>query len=545
MLPHPIFTDVSSPFSQLGLNPSLQHALKALGYETMTEIQALAVRPILSGRDVLARSKTGSGKTIAFGIGLLSQLVRSTGAVRADCSGEPRGSREPLRTQLDRSFAWPQALVLAPTRELAEQVAAELRRLGQFVTDLRIVTLCGGVPAARQRERLQSGAHILVGTPGRILDLLAQEPTFVSKLKTLVLDEADRMLDMGFADAIAAVVAALPRNRQTLLFSATYPEEIEAISRSVQKDPLVIRAEAFVSEEAINEVFLEIEPQQRELVLAEMLQARSPASALVFCATKAGCNALAAALHDRNIAVLALHSDLDQRARTEVLARFSNRSCVVLVATDIAARGLDVKEIALVVNFDLAIDSEVHIHRIGRTGRASSIGEVWSFYSQKQSKRLPALAAALKRPLKKFVASDFLENLRTQGTQPEVGAPAQEAVSSKVGPKYSEMMTLSIGGGRKSKLRRGDILGALTKDVGLDPAAIGKIDIFDTYSYVAIARAQLKTHLGPIMAVRFKGNRYKVKALDTNVGEMLESASQRKRYTRPPFEKAGRQSPSS
>jgi ATP-independent RNA helicase DbpA len=255
------------------------------------------------------------------------------------------------------------------------------------------------------------------------------------------------MLDMGFADSIAAVVAALPRNRQTLLFSATYPEEIEAISRSVQKDPLLIQAEAFVSEEAINEVFLEIEPQQRELVLADMLQARSPASALVFCATKAGCNELAAALHERNIAVLALHSDLDQRARTEVLARFSNRSCVVLVATDIAARGLDVKEIALVVNFDLAIDSEVHIHRIGRTGRASSVGEVWSFYSQKQSKRLPALAAALKRPLKKFVAADFLETIRSQ---PAIASVASEAAASKVGPKYSEMMTLSIGGGRKS-----------------------------------------------------------------------------------------------
>jgi ATP-independent RNA helicase DbpA len=538
MLTNPKSVAGPSSFTELALDHSLKHALDSLGYETMTEIQAMAVQPILAGRDVLARSKTGSGKTIAFGIGLLSQLIASHGVGKVTRSSEVTGSSDPVRTQLDRSFAWPQALVLAPTRELAEQVAAELRRLGQFVTDLRIVTLCGGVPAARQRERLQSGAHIVVGTPGRILDLLAAEPTFVSKLKTLVLDEADRMLDMGFEDAIAAVVAALPRNRQTLLFSATYPEEIESISRSVQKDPLLIQAEAFVSEEAINEVFLEIEPQQREHVLAEMLQARSPASALVFCATKAGCNALAAALHDRNIAVLALHSDLDQCARTEVLARFSNRSCVVLVATDIAARGLDVKDIGLVVNFDLAIDSEVHIHRIGRTGRASSVGEVWSFYTQKQSKRLPALAAALKRPLKKIAAAEFLETLQSQHpqrTQSDAASSAKEAAPSKVGPKYSEMMTLSIGGGRKSKLRRGDILGALTKDVGLDPSDIGKIDIFDTYSYVAISRAQLKTHLGPIMAVRFKGNRYKVKALDSSVGEMLESSTQRRRYTRPGF----------
>jgi ATP-independent RNA helicase DbpA len=437
----PSATPVSSAFSTLPLPTALLATLTELGYHDMTPIQAQSLPSLLAGRDVIAQAKTGSGKTAAFGIGVLSVL-------------DPR-------------LFSVQALVLCPTRELADQVMKELRRLARFAGNIKILSLCGGVPMGPQLDSLEHGAHIIVGTPGRVLKHLAKGSLDFSHLKALVLDEADRMLDMGFNESITDIVGQLPQKRQTLLFSATYSEEIRGLSGKFQRNPVEVTVADVPEALQIEQIFFEIDSRERVPALLVLLRKYRPASAVLFCNTKNRCDEVVSALAEKGFQVAALHGDLEQRDRDLVLVQFANQSCPLLVATDVAARGLDIKNLEAVINVEMAFDAEVHIHRIGRTGRAGQSGLALSLCSPSEAHRANAVEEYQK---KKIVWQDLPQ------------------VTDSTPPAAPRMVTINIAGGRKDKLRPGDILGALTGDAGIAGAQIGKIDIFDLQAFVAVER---------------------------------------------------------
>lgn len=454
----------SNHFASLLLPPHLVENLQGLGYSQMTPIQAQALPPILDGSDVIAQSKTGSGKTAAFGIGVLTSL-------------NPR-------------FFGTQALVLCPTRELADQVAKELRRLARSQQNIKILTLCGGTAIGPQFASLEHGAHIIVGTPGRVTKHLDKGSLDLQGLKMLVLDEADRMLDMGFHDQIVEIARFIPKRRQTLLFSATYTPAIRDLSRNFQINPVEITVESVHADTEIEQYFYEVDHKQRGRALSALLRHFRPESAVLFCNTKQLCDDVADALGAQGFYAQTLHGDMEQRDRDLVLLKFSNRSCPYLVATDVAARGLDIKDLAAVINVDVAFDPEVHIHRIGRTGRAGQKGLALSLCAPAEVQRANAIEALLGRPL---LWQDL--PLGDDGEKPE--AP--------------RMVTLNIGGGKRDKLRPGDILGALTGDAGLPGASIGKIDIGDQQTYVAVERAIAQKALKSLESGKIKGRSFRVR----------------------------------
>jgi ATP-independent RNA helicase DbpA len=462
----------TTSFSSLPLTPAALANIQSLDYRVMTPIQAQGLPAIMAGRDLLAQAKTGSGKTAAFAIGLLHKLEACT-----------------YRTQ---------ALVLCPTRELADQVSNEIRRLARAMPNTRIVTLCGGKPLGPQLSSLQKDPHIVVGTPGRILKHLEKGSLILEGLKTLVLDEADRMLDMGFHDDIMRIIDRAPRQRQTLLFSATYPDAIKDISDTIQNDPVDIRVESSHHNKKIKQVFYEIQKGERTKTLVALLQHYRPESSLVFCNRKQQCQELADELWQQGFHALALHGDLEQRERDQVLVQFSNKSSSILIATDVAARGLDIKDLQAVINFELSPDPELHIHRIGRTGRAGSEGLAISLFMASESFRVVAIEAYQNSP----VSIDKTASL----TVPE--HKTQE--NFRLSPS---MVTLCINGGRKDKVRAGDILGALTATTGVAGNQIGKIDIADNLAYVAVQRPVAKLALKILSEGKIKGRKFRVRTL--------------------------------
>jgi len=457
----------STAFSDLPLGASTLANLASLGYAEMTPIQAQSLPIMLKGSDLIAQAKTGSGKTAAFGIALL----------------------EPLNP---RYFGC-QALVLCPTRELADQVAKELRRLARAADNIKILTLCGGVPIGPQIGSLEHGAHVIVGTPGRVQEHLKKGTLKLDGLNTLVLDEADRMLDMGFYDAIAEIIGQTPSRRQTLLFSATYPAGIEQLSAAFMRAPQQVRVEAMHDQKQIEQRFYEIDPAERMPAVMRILAGFRPESCVAFCFTRQQCQELVEYLGAKGISAMALHGDLEQRDRDQVLAMFANRSLSVLVATDVAARGLDIDALDMVINVELARDSEIHVHRIGRTGRAGKRGVAVSLVAPAEAHRARAIEERQQAPLDWYPLSDLK-------VQP--GEPLQPP-----------MVTLCIGAGRKEKLRPGDILGALTGDAGIPGAQVGKIALFDFQAFVAVERGVARKALARLNAGKIKGRSLKVRVL--------------------------------
>ncbi|KZZ17405.1 ATP-dependent RNA helicase DbpA, partial [Oleiphilus sp. HI0080] len=334
----------SESFSSLTLKPELLEALARLGYASMTEIQAAALPALLDGKDLIGKAKTGSGKTATFALSLLNKL-------------------QPKRYRI-------QVLVLCPTRELATQVADETRKLAKAMHNVKVLTLCGGQSIGPQIGSLEHGAHIIVGTPGRIQDHLRKRTLDLSNVETLVLDEADRMLDMGFMEEVEQIAEQCPRERQTLLFSATFPDKIATLAKKILQTPVQVTVEGEHSDAHIEQRFIEVEERDKLELLSRVLRATQAPTAIVFANMKQDCADIAEFLSDQGASALALHGDLEQRERDSVLTRFVQGSCRILVATDVAARGLDVDDVALVVNADLPRDDEVYVHRIGRTGRA-------------------------------------------------------------------------------------------------------------------------------------------------------------------------------
>lgn len=460
----------------LNLPERIVGVMTELGLTNLTEIQAKTIPLLIAGRDVIGQSRTGSGKTMAFAVPLLKKIQL-----------EPRVV---------------QALVLCPTRELCAQVAREIRKFGRKFPGLQVLIVSGGQTIAPQIGALEKGAHIAVGTPGRVLDLIQRKKLILTKAKTLVLDEADRMLDMGFQEDMEAILGALPRQCQTAFFSATFPESIDELSRKYQSNPVKVVVEDPTDEKAdIREFFYRADEGRKFDTLSNIIGHYQPGTSIVFVNLKAVAREVAEELQASGISSASLHGDLLQFERDEVMARFRNRSLQVLVATDVAARGIDVDSLDLVVNYDCPGKPDVYVHRIGRTGRAGKSGTAATIFLEREQHKL-----------------DFIKDYT--GRTPKIvklDTPIKSATKPAAKPKTDsgQMVTLAISGGRKDKLRPGDILGALTGEAaGLDASDVGKIEIHDRIAYVAIRKSVAVHALKSLETGKIKARTFRVRILD-------------------------------
>ena len=453
-------------FSNLQIKPNLLQALDSLGFTEMTKIQEKSLPHIFNKKDIIGEAATGSGKTLAFSLGLLSKL-------------DPENRRA-------------QSLVLCPTRELANQVAVEIRKIARTTPNVKVVTLTGGTPFGPQAASLEHGSNCIVGTPGRVMDHLTKRTLDLRQVKTLVLDEADRMLEMGFTEDLDKIVSFLPKERQTLLFSATFEENVKETARKFLKKPTHVSVEQ--ESLSIEEIFYEVTDERKNLQLASLLENYLPNTSVIFCNTKLKCQELSDFLRSKGFNCGAIHGDLEQRDRDDVLLRFSNKSLSLLIATDVAARGIDIKDLDLVVNFDLVRQPEVHVHRIGRTGRAGNKGMAISLYSKKEERKVKLLEEYTENSYKKRQAS----SIKTIGAKTFLKAP---------------MVTICIHGGKKNKLRPTDILGALTNSSEIKGADVGKINIFDFHSCVAMKKEVVGKALKHLQETPIKSRLFNVRLM--------------------------------
>jgi ATP-independent RNA helicase DbpA len=455
-------------FSCLQLHPNLLKNLRTLQYHQMTPIQAESLPLILHGNDVVGQAKTGSGKTAAFGLGILQKL-------------------EVKRFRI-------QSLVLCPTRELADQIAHEIRQLARSMPNVKVLALCGGAAMRPQVSSLSHGAHIVVGTPGRVEDHLRKGHLILDDVNLLVLDEADRMLEMGFAETLDRILEQTPQKRQTLLFSATFPAKIQEIAGRVTVDSVMVKVDEKHDDDNIVQHFYQIKDNEERLTAVRLLLlALRPESTVVFCNTKRECQEIAVALEHHGFHVLALHGDLDQRERDETLLRFANKSESVLVATDVAARGLDIEALDAVINYHIARDPEIHVHRIGRTGRAGSKGVACSLFAAKEHHKL----SILEKFMESTIHADALPTIDLYNERP-------------IAPS---MVTVQVNGGKKHKIRPGDILGALTGEHGIAGDQVGKINIFYGASFVAIRRESVDIALQKLGEGQIKGRSFRARRI--------------------------------
>ena len=455
----------ATSFQSLELKPELLKNVASLGYSKTTPIQAQSLPPILEGKDVIGQAKTGSGKTAAFGLRILQRLDVSN-----------------LQTQ---------ALVLCPTRELADQVAKALRQLARMSHNVKVLPLCGGMPYRPQVSSLQHGTHIVVGTPGRINKHLRTGNLKLDALRVLVLDEGDRMLEMGFQEEVDAIIEKTPAKRQTLLFSATYPRAIQSIAEKVMINPVTVKVESSHDSSSIRQRFYKCgaSDEDRMTALRLLLLKYKPTSAIVFCGMKTETQQVRDELEHFGFSAAALHGDLDQIERDETLIRFSNKSVSILVATDVAARGLDIDSVNTVINYRISKDAEVHVHRIGRTGRAGSKGMACTLFNAKDRD----VMERLKRHFGKSLEEEPL--------------PSRTVLNTRIEP--AAMVTLCLRIGKKQKARPGNILGALTGDQGLRGEQVGQILVTDGLTYVAVAREAAKHALKILATETWKGRPFK------------------------------------
>ncbi len=464
-------------FASLSLAPSLLGVIAELGYTQPTPIQIAAIPPMLAGMDVVGQSRTGSGKTAAFALPILHRL------------------------QIDKRDV--QALVICPTRELSSQVAREFRRLGRGLAGLTVVELIGGQRARLQKDALERGAHIAVGTPGRLLDLHNSGALDTQTIITLILDEADRMLDMGFGEQVMSLVRQLSPVRQTALFSATFPDSIATLSASCQRMPRRLKIDEPEGAQAeISQLRMTTRREDRFPALCSLLTTHPHESALIFCNFKSTVADVSRRLAGAGVSVDRLDGDLDQFHRDQVLARFRNQSIRLLIATDVAGRGIDVKGLDLVINYEVPQHPEIYVHRIGRTGRAGRKGVAISLTIDGQDERREAIEEMTGTPIAEITPEDLGD------LDSHLRALARPA----------PMRTIQISGGRKNKVRPGDILGALTGEAGgLDGSQVGKIEVQAQLTYVAVEHSVCRAAVDCLNAGRIKGKRFRATLIGGSV----------------------------
>ncbi|MCG3665307.1 ATP-dependent RNA helicase DbpA [Aliarcobacter butzleri] len=447
-------------FSELNLSKEFLQNLDSLEYKTLTLIQEKTIPDALQNKDLIAKAKTGSGKTVAFCLPIVNKLKAKEFKI--------------------------QALILAPTRELANQIAQNLRNLSRHIHNVKVLTLCGGVPFKPQVVSLQHNAHIVVATPGRVLKHIKEKNINLENINTFVLDEADKMLDMGFYDDIMEIIENLPKNRQTMLFSATYEKNIETFASNILKNP-IYKEISDEKEILINQKFYEVTPSEKTALIPALISHNQAKTTLIFCNMKITCEKLADDLYDLGLDILTLHSDLEQKQRDETMVLFSNKSYPILIATDVASRGLHIDDVDLVINYDLSLDEKIHTHRIGRTARAGKGGLAISLFTENE--------------IDKFeIIKEKFNNIKIENPK-----DIKDDISFEIS---SNFRTVFINGGKKQKLRKGDILGALISEAGLKSDDIGKIDVMDFCSYVAVKSDKISNIFSTSKSMRIKGKYY-------------------------------------
>ncbi len=515
-------------FEEMGLSEEIQKAVRYMGFEEASPIQAKAIPAMISGIDLIGQAQTGTGKTAAFGI--------------------------PLLEKVDPKLKKLQAIVLCPTRELAIQVADEIRNLSRYMHGIKVLPIYGGQDIVKQIRSLKSGTQIVIGTPGRVMDHMRRKTMKLDFVHTVVLDEADEMLNMGFREDIEFVLSGVPEERQTVLFSATMPKPIMEITKKFQNNAKVIKVtKKELTVPNIEQYYYDVKPKKKEEVLSRLLDIYSPRLSVVFCNTKKQIDLLVNALLGRGYFAAGLHGDMKQEQRDRVMQGFRTGKTEILVATDVAARGIDVDEVEAVFNYDLPQDDEYYVHRIGRTGRAGREGRAFSFVSGKEVYKLKEIQRycktkiyAQKVPSLNDVANTKMENIlddvervieqedldmminaiEERVNNSEFTAMDMAAAFLKIccgmtednknteendwefgdtGAGEDGMVRLFINIGKKQRVRPGDILGAIAGESGMDGKLIGTIDMYDKYTFVEVPREYAREVLNAMKNVKIKG----------------------------------------
>lgn len=515
-------------FEEMGLSEEIQKAVRYMGFEEASPIQAKAIPAMISGIDLIGQAQTGTGKTAAFGI--------------------------PILEKVDPKLKKLQAIVLCPTRELAIQVADEIRNLSRYMHGIKVLPIYGGQDIVKQIRSLKSGTQIVIGTPGRVMDHMRRKTMKLDFVHTVVLDEADEMLNMGFREDIEFVLSGVPEERQTVLFSATMPKPIMEITKKFQNNAKVIKVtKKELTVPNIEQYYYDVKPKKKEEVLSRLLDIYSPRLSVVFCNTKKQVDLLVNALLGRGYFAAGLHGDMKQEQRDRVMQGFRTDKTEILVATDVAARGIDVDEVEAVFNYDLPQDDEYYVHRIGRTGRAGREGRAFSFVSGKEVYKLKEIQRycktkiyAQKVPSLNDVANTKMENIlddvervieqedldmminaiEERVNNSEFTAMDMAAAFLKIccgmtednknteendwefgdtGAGEDGMVRLFINIGKKQRVRPGDILGAIAGESGMDGKLIGTIDMYDKYTFVEVPREYAREVLNAMKNVKIKG----------------------------------------
>ncbi|MFT2009445.1 DEAD/DEAH box helicase [Pontibacter sp. 13R65] len=453
-----------SSFNELNLKPALLQRLQELTFHTPTPIQQEAIPVLLQGQDVAGQAETGSGKTAAYGL--------------------------PILQNIDTDLQQVQALVVVPTRELAVQVRQELKNLAQQLTNLKVSAFYGGHAFSQERASLAFPPQVLVGTPGRLTDHLSRRTLDLGHLKQIVLDEADKLLEMGFEEELDQILDVLPAKRQTVLFSATMPDKVKELISNSLKNPKFIKATTTAIPDQLHLVGLKVEQNEKKEALAALLLSKDPTGTVVFANTRATTDALTSFLQEKGLTAKALHGGMEQIDRDRTMTLFRNGSTTILVATDLAARGLDIDALTTIVHFELPDDEAAYLHRSGRTGRAGKSGTVYTLSSKRDEQKL--------RDWGHVRMDEWLKLADLQINE------------TKAMPEAAAFATLHINAGRKDKLSPRDIVGALIAEAGLAAAAIGKIEVQDRQSFVAVPAAQSKAIATKLGEGKIKGRKFRV-----------------------------------
>jgi ATP-dependent RNA helicase DeaD len=444
-------------FAELGLSEPILEALRDVGYTEPSPIQEQAIPSLLQGLDVIGQAQTGSGKTAAFGL--------------------------PMLNYVDPSEHEVQGLVLTPTRELCIQVTQALRSYG-LRKGVDVVAVFGGAPIRTQQAQLRAGGHVVVGTVGRVKDLISRHSLVLHSCRFVVLDEADEMLDLGFLDDVEKILSLTPSSRQTALFSATMPPEIQRLADQYLYDPQIVKVKsATMTVDSVEQFGLEVASKDKAATLLEVLDAENPAQAIIFCRTKIRCEQLYKTLRDKGMNVKALHGDMSQGARDGVMINFKDGRTPLLVATDVASRGLDISTVSHVINFDVPSSPDIYVHRIGRTGRVGRAGRAITFYESRQKREVEAIEAHSGVKL-----SPWVRGAHVAATPAKLPKPPRHTKPHDVEAPVLDLplRKLIIAGGRVDGIEPSDVVHALTQAGGLDGESVRNVRVLDRFSFAEV-----------------------------------------------------------